>query len=135
MLSPLVERVASHPKITVMTGSEVVGVSGYVGNFQIQVRRQGEEELAQVPAGAIIVATGYDVFDPHNRPELGYGQYPEVVTTLEFERMAASGQFASQRAPTLAGRLHPVRGLARPPAEEELLLARLLHGHRPPGQG
>jgi heterodisulfide reductase subunit A2 len=94
MLSPLVERVASHPKIMVMTESEVVGVSGYVGNFQIQVRRQGEEELAQVPAGAIIVATGYDVFDPHNRPELGYGQYPEVVTTLEFERMASSGQLA-----------------------------------------
>jgi heterodisulfide reductase subunit A len=93
MLSPLVERVVSHPKITVMTGSEVVGVSGYVGNFQVQVRRRGEEEPAQVPAGAIVVATGYDVFDPHNRPELGYGQYPEVVTTLEFERMAASGQF------------------------------------------
>ena len=41
---PLVERVASHPQITVMTGSEVVGVSGYVGNFQMQVRRQGEED-------------------------------------------------------------------------------------------
>ena len=84
-----------------MTGSEVVDVSGYVGNFQMQVRRHGEEETTPVPAGAIIVATGYDVFDPRKRPELGYGQYPQVVTTLEFERMAASGEFGSNgRQPT-----------------------------------
>ena len=93
MLSPLVERVINHPRIRVMTGSEVVRVSGYVGNFQVQVRTQAEEQT--VLAGAIIVATGFDVFNPQKRPELGYGQYPEVVTTLEFERMAATGQFGS----------------------------------------
>ena len=90
MLGPLVEQVANHPRIQMMTGAQVVGVSGYVGNFQVQVRR-GEVEVT-VAAGAIIVATGFEVFDARKRPELGYGSYPEVITTLDFERLAASGE-------------------------------------------
>jgi heterodisulfide reductase subunit A len=47
--------------------------------------------------GTIIVATGFDVFDPHRKPEFGYGAYPGVITTLEFERLAsASGPTAGR---------------------------------------
>jgi heterodisulfide reductase subunit A len=53
------------------------------------------EEFLEVDVGAIVVATGYDVFDPSLKPEFGYGVYPEVITTLEFERLAsASGPTA-----------------------------------------
>jgi heterodisulfide reductase subunit A len=53
------------------------------------------EEFLEVAVGAIVVATGYDVFDPHRKPEFGYGVYPEVITTMEFERLAsASGPTA-----------------------------------------
>jgi len=41
--------------------------------------------------GAIIVATGYDLFDPHLESELAYGVYPNVITGLEFERLANPG--------------------------------------------
>jgi len=41
--------------------------------------------------GAIIVATGYDLFDPHLESELAYGIYPNVITGLEFERLADPG--------------------------------------------
>jgi heterodisulfide reductase subunit A len=37
--------------------------------------------------GTIIVATGYDPFDPRLKPELGYGVYKNVITGLEFERL------------------------------------------------
>ncbi len=40
-----------------------------------------------IPIGTIIVATGYDPFDPKKKPELGYGLYPNVLTALEFERL------------------------------------------------
>jgi len=44
---------------------------------------------------AIVVATGYDVFNPVLKPEFGYKTYPEVITTLEFERLvSASGPTA-----------------------------------------
>jgi heterodisulfide reductase subunit A len=55
------------------------------------------EQLLEVDVGTIVVATGFDVFDPRRKPEFGYGEYPEVITTLEFERYAsASGPTAGK---------------------------------------
>ena len=51
-----------------------------------------EEEIVEEKVGAIIVATGYELLDPQVFEEYGYGRYPDVVTSLEFERMvSASG--------------------------------------------
>jgi len=41
----------------------------------------------QFDIGTIIVATGYDPFDPKQKPEFGYGLYKEVISGLEFERL------------------------------------------------
>jgi heterodisulfide reductase subunit A len=41
----------------------------------------------QFDIGTIIVATGYDPFDPRQKPEFGYGLYKNVMTGLEFERL------------------------------------------------
>ena len=47
----------------------------------------------QVDIGTIIVATGYDVFDPKLKPEFGYGHYKNVITGLELERiLSGSGR-------------------------------------------
>jgi len=55
------------------------------------------EKFLDIEVQAIIVATGFDLFDPQRRPELGYGKYPQVITTLEFERLAsASGPTAGK---------------------------------------
>ncbi|MCE5334641.1 MAG: FAD-dependent oxidoreductase [Desulfobacteraceae bacterium] len=51
-----------------------------------------EEQILEVDAGAIILATGYELFDAGRVPEYGYGRIPNVVTALEFERfLSASG--------------------------------------------
>ena len=50
-----------------------------------------EEEIIELNVGAIVVATGYDLFDPSLEPNYGY-EYDEVITGLEFERLCnASG--------------------------------------------
>jgi heterodisulfide reductase subunit A len=41
--------------------------------------------------GAIIVATGMEPFDPLSRAEFGYGRAANVITAMEFERLASSG--------------------------------------------
>ncbi len=41
----------------------------------------------QTEVGTIIIATGYDLFDPKLKPEFGYGLYKNVITALEFERL------------------------------------------------
>jgi heterodisulfide reductase subunit A len=56
-----------------------------------------KEVFVDVDVATIVTATGFDVFDPGLRPELGYGVYPQVITSLEFERLAsASGPTAGK---------------------------------------
>jgi heterodisulfide reductase subunit A-like polyferredoxin len=44
--------------------------------------------------GAVILASGFRPFDATRKGEYGYGRYPNVITSLEFERMlSASGPF------------------------------------------
>jgi len=49
-----------------------------------------QEQLVDLEVGAIIVATGFDLIDPHLKPEFGYGIYPEVMTGIEFERLSSA---------------------------------------------
>jgi heterodisulfide reductase subunit A len=46
-----------------------------------------EDEYITVQAGNIILATGYDLFDPRNVTQYGYGRLANVFTSLEFERL------------------------------------------------
>jgi len=57
----------------------------------------GAIDLAQKPeeveleAGTIIIATGADVYDPTPLTEYGYLKFPNVITSLEFERLINAG--------------------------------------------
>lgn len=46
------------------------------------------EKVSEVNIGAIIVATGAATFDAAAKPELGFGAYSNVITSLQFERLA-----------------------------------------------
>ena len=51
-----------------------------------------KEERLELQVGAIVLATGFDPFDPKRKPEFGYGVYPNVLHGLELERLcSASG--------------------------------------------
>jgi heterodisulfide reductase subunit A-like polyferredoxin len=51
-----------------------------------------QDHLVELQVGAIVLATGYDLFDARKLPEYGYGRLPNVITALEFERLlSASG--------------------------------------------
>ena len=51
-----------------------------------------KDEIVEVEVGNIIVATGFQQFDPSVIYQYGYGRYDNVLTGLEFERMSnASG--------------------------------------------
>lgn len=171
ILTPKMVDVGRHPNIKLMVYSEVIEVSGYVGNFKVKIRQnpkyineekciscqlctgkcpvkvrsefdagvgtrgaiyipfaqavpaipvidkenctyfktgkcqicaklcptdavnfEQKEKIEEVEAGAIIAATGFDVFDCGRVPQYGYGKYDNVLNSLEFERMLnASG--------------------------------------------
>jgi heterodisulfide reductase subunit A len=48
------------------------------------------ETVVNIRVGAIILAVGYDMFDPRLMPEYGYGKHPDILTALEFERLVNS---------------------------------------------
>ena len=49
-----------------------------------------KEQLVEIKVGTIIVATGFKLFDAKRIPQYGYGLYPNVVTSLELERLVTS---------------------------------------------
>ena len=174
ILGPKMVDVAQHPKITLYTCSEVESVSGFVGNFEVVIRRkttcvinekctgcglctekcpakksfdrfnegvgkttainipfpqaipkkavidksfcrqfvsgkcgvcakvcptgaidyEQQDEFVTVQVGAVVAATGYDLMDWTVYGEYGGGRYPDVITSLQYERiMSASGPF------------------------------------------
>ncbi len=162
--------VGRHPRITLLTYSEIEAITGYVGNFHVRVRKKarfvdekectacGEcekacpvlvpdefqlglatrraiykpfpqavpsaylidmahclgnnplacgkcldrcdkrcidfddrDRMVEFDVGAIIVATGMDVYDPTPLDEYGYTRFEDVITSLEFERLISAG--------------------------------------------
>ena len=50
-----------------------------------------QDQIIDLNVGAIIVATGLDVYDPTALDEYGYTHYQNVVTSIEFERLIDAG--------------------------------------------
>ena len=106
LLAQRIEAVEKHPHITVLTGAEVEEVSGYVGNFSVKIRRFVNSEfvnsdestnlrapnLLVYDIGAIVVATGYELYPLSKLGEYGGGRIPDVLDSLQFERMLAAGK-------------------------------------------
>ena len=172
ILGPKMVDVAQHPNIKLLACSEVKQVNGYVGNFEVEIRkkatyvdwnkctgcgvcmekcpsrkavdrfneRMGTTTAINIPfpqaipkkavidpafcrqflkgkcgvcakvcavgavnyemveetvvenVGAIVAATGYELFDVSRYGEYGGGRYPDVITSLQYERLlSASG--------------------------------------------
>jgi len=161
--------VGRHPKIKLLTFSEVENVSGYIGNFNVRIRKKAkyvdenectacdecskvcpivvpnefqmglsmrkaihlpfpqavpssyildmdnclgnnpiacgkcydacdkkcidydmQDEIINVSVGAVIIATGMEVYDPTKLDDYGYTRYENVITSMEFERLICS---------------------------------------------
>jgi heterodisulfide reductase subunit A len=172
ILGPRMVDVVQHPNITLYAASEVESISGYVGNFDVSIRKKAtyvdwskctgcglctekcpakksfdrfnegvgpttaiiipfpqaipkkasiekefcrqfltgkcgvcskvcptgainyamQDEIVEVKIGGIVAATGYDLVDWSVYEEYGGGRYPDVITSLQYERLlSASG--------------------------------------------
>jgi heterodisulfide reductase subunit A len=54
------------------------------------IRFDQPDEIIEMDAGAVVLATGFNVKKPDFFPEYGYGQYADVITGLQFERLASA---------------------------------------------
>jgi heterodisulfide reductase subunit A2 len=54
------------------------------------IRFDQEDQILEVEVGAIVIATGFTVKQPDFFPEYGFGKYADVITGLQFERLASA---------------------------------------------
>ena len=92
LLQRKIKAVQTHPNIQVITEAEVMEVGGYVGNFTVKVeQRPTNSQPTTVPytfdIGAVVIATGYDLYSKERLGEYGGGRYPDVIDGLQFEAM------------------------------------------------
>jgi quinone-modifying oxidoreductase subunit QmoB len=84
--SPYAEPEAEE-KITVHLNRTVTKTSGGPGRFSADITPESGS-TATDNFGAIVQASGFNLYDANQLPELGYGKSPDVVTNLELEALA-----------------------------------------------
>jgi len=89
IVAPMIEAVKSHKNIEFLTSTDVADVGGYVGNFKVNLTRDGEK--MELNVGTIIVACGALNYTP---PEglYQYGVYDRVITQKELDEMLKEGK-------------------------------------------
>src|SRR5512141_2970449 len=76
-MAELAASVTSHSNVEVKYKAEVKGLSGSAGDFTVQVESDGVAESLYV--GAIIIATGFQHFDPGRAMQYyNYYSFPDV---------------------------------------------------------
>ena len=83
VLSEIRNQLKLSPNLTIKTGCEATKVSP-----KCVTLTSGE----QLECDAVVVATGFDLFDAHVKEEYGYGIYDNVITSADLEQMFNRGE-------------------------------------------
>jgi heterodisulfide reductase subunit A len=89
-LGAMASHLASLPDVEILLSSEVRSCSGDAPAFSLEVEVAGQSR--SVEAGAIVLATGFQHFDPGRETQMyGYYEYPDVVALQDLESMLKDG--------------------------------------------
>ena len=91
MIRPIVQRVDNHPNISVFLETEIREVTGYIGNFKTAISVNGGDPV-ELEFGNIIAAVGLKPFNPEVISEYNYKEFPDVITSFEFEEKLLAGR-------------------------------------------
>ena len=97
LLRRAIEAVSANPRISVLTGAEVISVGGYLGQYHTVVKLAdgaAGPRQEEIQHGVIIVATGAREIEPK---EYLYGHDPRIITQRELEKVL-SGQVDAGKA-------------------------------------
>lgn len=83
----MVSRVTNNMLVDIRRTTTVKEFKGELGQF-IATLSDGQN----IEVGAAVLCTGFTHFDSINKPEWGFGTFPDVVTTTQVEQMISSGK-------------------------------------------
>jgi heterodisulfide reductase subunit A2 len=85
-MDAMIDRLVTNGNAEIRTASTVTGCEGEAGDFRLTIAGPSGEEV--VEAGAVIVATGFQHFDPGRETQMyGYYEYPDVIALQDLEAM------------------------------------------------
>lgn len=94
MMNKMIDRVVGNPMVDIRLGTTVIASEGEAGNFRVTLAKGGNGANDVVEVGAVILATGFQHFDPGRETQMyGYYEYPDVITLADAEGMLKQGQF------------------------------------------
>ncbi|MEJ2124075.1 MAG: FAD-dependent oxidoreductase [Alphaproteobacteria bacterium] len=89
-MEELVAAVKGESRIKVCLNTRVTKTSGAPTDFTVELTQE-DGAVTEERVGAIIMATGWRPYDASKLGHLGYGISPDVVTSVQFEEMLATG--------------------------------------------
>ncbi|ABK17481.1 CoB--CoM heterodisulfide reductase iron-sulfur subunit A family protein [Syntrophobacter fumaroxidans] len=93
LIGTLIADVTSKPNVKVHLESELVGLGGVIGNYEITLRNRKGKEISDT-VGCVVVATGAEPFKPKGM--FGYNG-KNVITQIELEERLRDGKFKADR--------------------------------------
>lgn len=91
-IGEIVSAVRDIPDVEIRANTQVTGASGDAPNLRVTLQGPSGEE--QVSVSAVIVATGFQHFDPGKETQMyGYYEYDDVITLVDAEKMLKAHQF------------------------------------------
>ncbi|MCL4294400.1 MAG: FAD-dependent oxidoreductase [Anaerolineae bacterium] len=95
MMNRMIAQIVDHSLVEVHLGSTITAAEGQVGDFKVTLTKAGNGAGPKVvEAGAVIIATGFQHFDPGRETQMyGYYEYPDVITLADAEAMLKAGKF------------------------------------------
>jgi heterodisulfide reductase subunit A len=85
-MADMAAAVTSNKNVEVKYSAEVKSMSGSAGNFNVEIEAGGKSESLNV--GAVIIATGFQHFDPGRATQYyNYYSFPDVITLTDLEKM------------------------------------------------
>ena len=79
------EIVEAHPNIRTFTNTEIQEVNGYIGNYRVTLKQEGNGAGETLDISTVIVATGMEEIEPVG--QFHYGDDSGVITQLQLEKL------------------------------------------------
>ncbi|HYP67242.1 MAG TPA: hydrogenase iron-sulfur subunit [Thiobacillaceae bacterium] len=86
-MADMIAQVEADPNIKVYLNAMIAKSDGAPGRFVVDIATESGS-IATEDIGAIVQATGFDLYDANKLPEFGYGKTPDVVDQAGLEALA-----------------------------------------------
>ncbi len=95
-MNELIAAAKASPTVDIRLNTELAECSGEAGAFRVKLVKAGNGAGEEVTVGSIIVATGFQHFDPGRETQMyGYYEYDDVITLGDAEKMLKEHKFVT----------------------------------------